>query len=168
MRLHFGMSKCPFLRSDQPKSEGLHAHHNCWLVGSGSNLAFLHPASEEGATGGINRRPIAGAVVDVLGSGRRPQRRQSSAAATPPCRRGNSSMVRASGCAAPANDSSGSSRLKRHGRSRWVFPRESGSGSAFCTTDATCRSTRVTDRWTDSNGRSATPAVANSQRAEND
>jgi hypothetical protein len=36
----------------------LHVHHNRWLVGSCINLAFLPPAGEEGAAGGVNRRPI--------------------------------------------------------------------------------------------------------------
>jgi hypothetical protein len=35
----------------------LHAHHDHWFVSSGSNVAILYPAGEEGATAWINRRP---------------------------------------------------------------------------------------------------------------
>src|SRR4051794_18891979 len=34
------------------------AHYNRWLAGSCINLAFLHPAGEEGAASGVNGRPI--------------------------------------------------------------------------------------------------------------
>jgi hypothetical protein len=46
----------------------LHAHHDHWLVGSGSNVAFLHSAGEGGAATWINRRPIVQTLA-VLAAG---------------------------------------------------------------------------------------------------